>query len=145
MVQGNGDAMSFQWSRFTTALILLAVLMAGAVAFDLGYRGLHQFPTHPEWPMGHADAGRGRELLRSYGCGACHVIPGIRHANGRVGPKLEDIVHQMFIAGVLPNTPDGLTAWIQHPQQINPLTAMPDLNVTEEEARDMVAYLYSLR
>lgn len=137
--------MSLPWNRFTTALLVLGALMAGAVAFDLGYRGMHRFPVHPQWPMGQADARRGRELLGSYGCGACHVIPGIRHANGRVGPKLEDLVHQMYIAGVVPNTPDDLAAWIQHPQQINPLTAMPDLNVTEAEARDMAAYLYSTR
>jgi cytochrome c len=137
--------MNLPWSRFTTSLIVLGVFMTGAVALDLGVRGMHQFPTHPEWPMGEANAARGRELIRSYGCGACHVIPGIRHATGRVGPKLEDFVHQMYIAGVLPNTPDDLTRWIQHPQQINPLTAMPDLNVSEDEARDMVAYLYSLR
>lgn len=137
--------MKFQWSRFTSGLIVLGLLMAGAVAWDLGLRGMHRFPTHPEWPMGDADTHRGRELIRSYGCGACHVIPGIRHATGRVGPKLEDFVHQMYIAGVLPNTPDDLVTWIQHPRQINPLTAMPDLNVTEAEARDMAAYLYSIQ
>jgi cytochrome c len=133
------------WTRFTTALITLGALMSAAVAFDLGYRGMRQFPVHPDWPVGEASAARGRELIRSYGCGSCHVIPGIRHATGRVGPRLEDFANQMYIAGVLPNTPDDLTLWIQHPQQINPLTAMPNLNVSEAEARDMVAYIYSLR
>lgn len=125
--------------------MILGVLMGGAVALDLSLRGMHRFPAQPNWPMGDADAGHGKELIRSYGCGSCHVIPGVRHATGRVGPRLEDFVHQMYIAGVLPNTPDDLTAWIRHPQQINPLTAMPDLEVSEADARDMAAYIYSLR
>ncbi len=118
--------------------------MAGAVAFDLGARGMHRFPTRPAWPLADSNAERGGEAIRAYGCGACHHIPGIRQATGRVGPKLEDFVHQMYIAGVLPNTPENLTDWIQHPQRINPLTAMPDLKVTEQEARDMAAYIYSV-
>jgi cytochrome c1 len=136
--------MIFNRFRFTTGLILIGVAMTGAVAFDLGARGLHRFPIRPEWPMGDASAERGREAIRAHGCGACHTIPGIRHATGRVGPKLEDFVHQMYIAGVLPNTPENLSAWLQDPQTINPLTAMPDLQVTEQEAQDMAAYIYSV-
>ncbi len=136
--------MNAKWNRFTVGLMVAGLCMAGAVGFDLRTRGMQRFPVDPQWPLGDADAGRGKTLLASYGCGACHVIPGIRHATGRVGPKLEDLVHQMYIAGVLPNTPDDLTAWIQHPQQIDPLTAMPNLGVSEPEARDMVAYLYNL-
>ncbi len=124
-------------------LVLLGLGMAGAIGFDFVTRGVQRFPVNPQWPMGDADANRGKALLTSYGCGACHVIPGIRQATGRVGPKLEDLVHQMYIAGMLRNTPDDLMTWIQHPQEINPLTAMPTLGVTEEDARDMVAYLYS--
>ena len=135
--------MNAPWSRFTLGLIVLGLCMAGAIAFDFGTRGVQRFPVNPQWPLGEADAGRGKELLTAYGCGACHVIPGIRQATGRVGPKLEDLVHQMYIAGMLRNTPDDLAAWIQRPQQINPLTAMPNLGVSDSEARDMIAYLYS--
>jgi cytochrome c len=35
--------------------------------------------------------------------------------------------------------------WIQHPQKIEPGTAMPEMQVTEQDARDIVAYLYLLR
>ena len=133
------------WSYFTWGLILLGALMSFAVAFDLSYRGLHRHPVHPEWPLGDGDPVRGRTLIKEYGCGACHSIPGVRQAKGRVGPKLEDFVHQMYIAGVLANTPENLVAWLQRPQQINPMTAMPDLHVSEADALDMVAYLYSMR
>ena len=30
----------------------------------------------------------GKALIQSYGCGSCHVIPGIRTARGMVGPPL---------------------------------------------------------
>jgi cytochrome c len=35
--------------------------------------------------------------------------------------------------------------WIRDPQSVNPRTVMPNLGVTEQHARDMAAYLYSLR
>ena len=37
-----------------------------------------------------------------------------------------------------------LAAWIRHPQKLDPRTAMPDMQVTEAHARDMVAYLRTL-
>jgi cytochrome c1 len=50
-----------------------------------------------------------------------------------------------MIAGELPNTPANLTHWIQHPREVEPKTAMPELGVTEDEAYDIAAYLYTLR
>jgi cytochrome c2 len=88
------------------------------------------------------DVEQGRELLWQYGCGACHEIPGVRGAHGNLGPPLENMAQQVYIAGVLPNTPENLIHWIRAPQKVDPLTAMPDLAVTEAQARDMAAYLY---
>jgi len=133
------------WSPFTNTLAIIGLLLIGMVGFNFYYRGLHQFPIHPQWPTGQSRAENGRHLLHSYGCGSCHVIPGVRKATGRVGPKLDGFVDQMFIAGILTNTPENLSAWLQHPEAFNERTAMPNLNVTREDARDMVAYLYSTR
>ena len=91
------------------------------------------------------DADSGRLLLRQYGCGGCHRIPGVEAARGNVGPPLERIARRVYLAGKLPNTPDNLVRWIREPQQASPLTAMPDLGVTERDARDMAAYLSTLR
>ncbi len=88
---------------------------------------------------------RGKKLIGRMGCGACHVIPGIRAARGRVGPPLYDFGDRVFIAGELPNTPANLMRWIENPPAVKPHTAMPDLGVTKNQARDMTAYLYSLR
>jgi cytochrome c2 len=89
-----------------------------------------------------ADAQRGKELLWQYGCGACHEIPEVKGATGNVGPPLDKMAHQVYIAGVLPNTFENLVYWILDPPKVDPLTAMPDLGVTEAQARDMAAFLY---
>lgn len=105
-------------------------------------------------PEGYADTAfspvggspeRGAQLVRSFGCGSCHTIPGIRNARGLVGPPLFFFSRRTYIAGQLPNTPDNLVRWIQDPQAIEPGTAMPTLGASEQQARDMAAYLYTLR
>lgn len=88
---------------------------------------------------------RGRVAIRSYGCGACHTVPGVRGATGLVGPPLTNIGDRMYLAGQLPNTPDNMKRWIRTPQTVEPGTAMPDLGVNEPDARDIAAYLYTLR
>jgi cytochrome c len=91
------------------------------------------------------DPSRGKAAIRSYGCGACHTVPGVRDANGLVGPPLSNIGSRVYLAGQLPNTPDNLKRWIRDPQSIAQGTAMPDVNVNEQDARDIAAYLYTLR
>ena len=91
------------------------------------------------------DPEAGKLLLRQYGCGTCHHIPGVAAARGNVGPPLERLGKRVYLAGALPNTPENLAAWIRDPQQFEPRTAMPDMQVTEEHVRDMVAYLYTLQ
>lgn len=88
---------------------------------------------------------QGKQLIQSYGCGACHIIPGIRTAHGLVGPPLLDFGDRTIIAGELPNTPPNLVHWIQDPQSVEPKTAMPDLGLSREQATDIAAYLYTLR
>lgn len=88
------------------------------------------------------DADRGKELLQSYGCGACHSVSGVEGADGQVGPPLEHFADRRYIAGRLPNTPDNLVRWIMAPQAVEPGTVMPDLDVGTLPARDMATYLY---
>ncbi len=87
----------------------------------------------------------GRLLLRQFGCGSCHEIPGVAAAQGRVGPPLAAIASRAYLGGVLPNSRENMARFIRRPQDIDPRTAMPDLGVTEAHARDMVAYLYTLK
>jgi cytochrome c2 len=91
------------------------------------------------------DAERGKAAIEMYGCGSCHTIPGIRDAQGAVGPPLMMWSRRTYIAGEVPNTPEFLIRWIQVPQAIEPGTAMPNLGVTEGRARDIAAYLYTIK
>jgi cytochrome c2 len=96
-----------------------------------------------EQQLPDADPQAGRAALTAYGCGACHTIPGVEYADARVGPSLAGLAEQSYLAGKLPNTAENLVRWIRDPQGIDPGVVMPDLGVTEDEARNMAAYLYS--
>jgi len=82
--------------------------------------------------------------IAAMGCGACHHIPGIPGANGMVGPPLDNVAQRGILAGELANSPENMVRWIRDPQSVEPATAMPNLHIGEQSARDIVAYLYSL-
>ena len=89
------------------------------------------------------DAARGKARIVAYGCGSCHVIPGVPAATGRVDLLLTDVADRAYVAGALRNEPATLVRWIRTPQALQPGTAMPDLGVSEPDARDIAAYLYT--
>jgi cytochrome c2 len=91
------------------------------------------------------DPENGRLLLRQFACGSCHAIPGVANASGEVGPPLAAVGRRVYLGGVLPNTPENMASFIRAPHKADPRTAMPDMGVTEAHARDMVAYLYTLK
>jgi cytochrome c len=95
--------------------------------------------------LASGDPRHGAELIRRYGCGSCHTIPGIPGAKTGVAPPLVGIAGRAYIAGVLPNTPENMVDWIHNPPAVDPKTAMPYLGVSKGEARDIAAYLYTLR
>ncbi|AKJ30041.1 c-type cytochrome [Caldimonas brevitalea] len=82
-----------------------------------------------------------RLLLRQYACVTCHVIPGVTGSDTQLGPPLAGLARRSLLPGGLANSEDNLVRWIRHPRGVDPLTAMPDLGVTEEHARQMAAYL----
>ena len=117
-------------------LSMVVVLLAGCT-------GGQTLPTYSIAVRG--DALHGKQLIQSSGCGACHTIPGIDQARGLVGPPLFFFGRRTMIAGELPNSPENLADWIQHPLAIEPHTAMPDLGLTRDQAQDIAAYLFTLR
>ena len=88
---------------------------------------------------------RGRALIPQYGCGSCHTIPGVSGANSLVGPPLAGIASRAYIAGVLTNEPQHMVEWIEDPPAVDSLTAMPNMHVSDRDAHDIAAYLYTLR
>ena len=87
----------------------------------------------------------GKRLIRHYGCGTCHTIPGVKNADALVGPPLIHWAKRTYIAGELSNTPDNLVRWISDPKAVEPGTDMPKLGVTTDEARNIAAYLMTIR
>ncbi|NVF16566.1 c-type cytochrome [Halomonas sp. QX-1] len=75
---------------------------------------------------------------------ACQRIPGLVGPQADVGPALAGMRERCYIAGVLSNNNDNRVRWLRHPSQVDPLIAMPDLEVTEQDARDIAAYLETL-
>lgn len=88
---------------------------------------------------------KGRTAISRYGCSTCHTVPGVSGANGMVGPPLNQVASRVYLAGRLQNTPDNMIRWIQNPQGVDDKTAMPNLGVTDADARDIASYLYTLK
>jgi cytochrome c2 len=125
-------------TRLQEALIHVPALVVAAGLAACSDSALHA----PEPP---GDAARGRLLLHQYHCDACHRISGVAGLDGVIGPPLDRVGSRVYLAGMLPNTPEHLERWIRNPEAVKPGTAMPNAQVTEADARDMVAYLYRLR
>jgi cytochrome c len=120
-------------------LIAAALLFAGWTARDRAAR--NRFAAQ----LVHGNPALGPDKIRKYGCYSCHTIAGVAGANGLVGPPLSGMRDRVFIAGEVPNTPENITSWIQHPRKVEPNTAMPEMGVTDQDSRDIAAYLYTLQ
>lgn len=90
-------------------------------------------------------ASRGAAAIARYGCGSCHIIPGVSGASGLAGPPLSGIGNRIYVAGVLPNTPLNMVRWIENPPAVDEHTVMPNLGVTHQDAIDIAGYLYTLK
>ncbi len=121
-----------------------AAIVAAALALAVGGCN-RQNARHDAMMLTGGDPERGVRAIGRYGCAACHTIPGIRGANALVGPPLTRIASRSYLAGEIQNTPGNMVRWIQHPQHIEKGTVMPEMGVTENDARDIAAYLYMLR
>jgi mono/diheme cytochrome c family protein len=85
----------------------------------------------------------GLRAISQYMCATCHSIPGAA-GDSNVGPPLDGMARRGYIGGVLRNTPHNMVRWLLDPQQIDPQSAMPNLRLREQDARDIAAYLYTL-
>jgi mono/diheme cytochrome c family protein len=121
------------------ALALAALLGVGACGFG-GPR-----PIEARIDVADGDPALGPALMRAYGCVACHTIPGVRGADTFVGPPLTAWSRRAYIAGLVPNTPENLVAWIHDPHLIHDRSAMPNVGLSPDQARHIAAYLYTLR
>lgn len=124
-------------------LIIAGVVLAAAAA-DYGVYLYAKQRDDFLWvrQVTNGDAARAVALMHANGCAGCHTIPDLPGAEGTVGPSLDKLAERSFIGGTLTNTADNLVAWIRHSRQISPHTAMPNTDVSEQDARDIAAFLY---
>lgn len=156
---GSGVAMGERpeprgWTRTTIfRLLMLLVTLSTAIGIvgaavliapRAAVMGLFS-EDEPIVTVAGGDVEAGQDALRAYGCISCHTVPGVSGSfRATVGPPLTGWAEREYIAGSLANTPENLLVWIQDPQAIEPGTVMPTLGVTEQDARDIAAYLYTL-
>jgi cytochrome c2 len=125
--------------------LLLALVAAFLVVLGL-YAGKREYDRRAYATMlTGGDPSKAPGLIRQYGCGGCHEIPGVRGASGRVGPSLDHVGARVYLAGMVTNTPTNMVQWIANPKEINPKTAMPVTGISAKQARDIAAYFYSRR
>jgi cytochrome c oxidase subunit II len=110
----------------------------------------------PATPAGQqTDAERGRQILTSRACIACHTIQGTS-ARGVLGPNLTRFGARRYVgAGARHNTLENVIAWINRPQDLKPgalmpgakagAAGMPATGLSDEEIRLVATYLLSLK
>jgi cytochrome c1 len=91
------------------------------------------------------DAAQACLVLRQYGCNGCHAISGMSGPRHFPGPPLARLARREPIAGRWPNNDANLRALVQHPQRLDPLSAMLELRVSDAAAALIAAYLATLK
>ena len=118
-----------------------AVAAAATICLVLG--GCKE-PPGPRYVYDAEDAKRGLVAIERVGCAACHEIPGIDWPKGRTGPSLVGFDDVGLIAGAVPNNPQNLSNFVRNAPAVKPGSTMPAMPLTQEESRDVAAYLYGL-
>jgi cytochrome c2 len=108
-------------------------------------------PSDDERPMG--DAERGKSLAGSRGCFACHEFTGASRAEGaatipnlsqkELGPTIVRAPDLRFVRDRF--RPDALVQWIFDPSSVMKGALMPTLGLSEEDAKDLAAYLWTTK
>jgi len=122
-------------------LLLLPLLIGAACNRDEASKSLAS--SEPA-PIGNVE--RGRTLAGQYGCNVCHAMPGVDGPQGSLGPSLAGIASRPTISlGTVQNTPANLVQFIQNPASLNPQSSMPPIGLPDADAKDIAAYLLTLK
>jgi len=130
-------------TKATLAILAAALIVVALVGIAWDYARERRQVRAQAAAITGGDPERGEALFIAYGCGSCHAVQNVRTATGNVGPPLDGIATRVIVAGHLANNPTNMEHWVRDPQQVSPGTAMPDLNVSEGDARDITAFLYT--
>ena len=84
-----------------------------------------------------AQVEQGKQLFYSkYACQACHIVD-TRTDKGYIGPTLSQVGSRL--------NPAWIHHWLKDPQALRPGTAEPNLNMSDEDARALTAFLTAQR
>lgn len=87
--------------------------------------------------LGPDAAARGKELFYAkFGCQSCHIAD-YKNDKGYVGPALASVGNRL--------TPGWMYKWLKDPNALRPGTLMPNFNLKDDEARDLTAFLTTLK
>jgi cytochrome c oxidase subunit 2 len=112
---------------------------------DAGFERWVASERSPAASPADAAARAGQGLFMSNACVSCHTIQGTA-AQGRFGPDLTHFGSRLTLgAGMLDNTLDNLARWIDSTQHVKPGNLMPEVELTEQQVRQLAAYLAGLR
>jgi cytochrome c oxidase subunit II len=96
-------------------------------------------------PPSDAASIRGAADFDGKTCIRCHSVAG-RGDRVRIAPDLTHLAERSTLgAGVIDNDPVNLAHWLKDPQTVKPGSHMPDLNLTDDEVSDLVAYFETLK
>ena len=117
----------------------MRAIVQTAADFD---RWVAQQQAAPAEPVGPAAAGKA--VFAASACVGCHTIKGV--SAGILGPDLTHFGSRtMLAAGMWPNTPENVAAWVKDPQRLKPGVKMPALGLTDAQATAVAAYLTGLK
>lgn len=116
------------------------IISMDSTAFDVWAKA---FNTPPKDYGADSTAGplvkQGQALFTAKACSGCHSM---YPALPLVGPNLHHIGSRTYVAaGSLKNTDENLARWIKDPQGWMPGVLMPNLGLTDDETKALVAYL----
>lgn len=90
---------------------------------------------------GQGDPKRGEQIFLNNTCINCHAINGTT-AQSPIGPNLTHLGSRATLGtGIIENNPANLARWILNPGAIKPGLRMPGYQLSQEDLRDLVAYL----
>ncbi len=98
------------------------------------------------------DPEKGKTLVNTMGCGTCHAMSGGELLASAIPVTLEPAVLEVgmrfapdlaLVQGRM--APDTLASWLLDPQSLKDDAMMPKIPMSEQDARDMAAYLLSVK
>jgi hypothetical protein len=106
--------------------------------------GACKAPPEARTDMPPASAERGKAVIEWVGCGSCHSISGVSWPQGKAAQALTGLNRRAWIAGILPNRPETVAAFVRNAPALKPGTTMPAMPMSLQDSYDVAAYLYEI-